>query len=626
MNDMLNAALDLARRGFKVFPLIPGTKRPAIENWQSLATTDEVRITAVWSKRAYNIGVLCGQGLVVLDVDVKNGKSGMESLAALDLDLDTYTVETPTGGLHVYYQGPDVSNSAGRLGEGLDIRSAGGYVVGVGSVCEDRSYRLVRNGGLRMASEDFLARCGDTGAARSNGVRNALSTPAIDLDDEGAIARARDYLQSGAPAYGSFSVAARVRDFGVSESVALDLMLDHWNRRRPVPHSDEALAEKVEHAYRYGQNPPGSDHPAVLFAGVHVDPPPEPAVAPIDSRWYRHGDGFDINARWAFYGIAAAVGTLVIVGPSNAGKTFVELEMARCLATGKPFFGVAPDALGGTGMLFAGTEGSALPRRLAALQEPETLPISAMAVRDLSGRGALDTLAAALKEESARMQLLFGVPLRMVVLETLSASGLLVDEQSNAEAGRAMANLGQIARMLNILFVTTHHPPKEGRGARGAGAITASADYVLEIFREGRETLRRLDLVKARDAEQKMIGTFTLVPVQLGVDDLGRPVTSMSVSMGDAIKPTVARAPSHLETFARAVEFAEIEGGEKIEGVLMVERQAALDEFKSLLPDMNRSNRHKLWQKCLDFSDALDVIEQRVANGTQYLIRKEIVS
>ncbi|MFX5222101.1 AAA family ATPase, partial [Acinetobacter baumannii] len=92
------------------------------------------------------------------------------------------------------------------------------------------------------------------------------------------------------------------------------------------------------------------------------------------------------------------------------------------------------------------------------------------------------------------------VPVRLIVLETLSASGLLADENSNSEAAEAMAALAQIGRNLNALVLVTHHPPKNGGGERGASAIRGSADYVLEIIREDRGSIRDLELTKARNA------------------------------------------------------------------------------------------------------------------------------
>ena len=634
---MLDHALDLARRGFRVFPLVPGTKRPAIERWQDLATTDEATIRAAWAQREWNIGVATGHGLLGIDIDVKNGKDGEASFAALGLtaeDLDTLTVRTPSGGRHVYFRLDDVhlGNSAGSIGSGLDSRGEGGFLVGPGSALANGSgrgaYTIEHEAALRPLPAGLRQRLE---GQRKGGSETRRDGPLVDLDDAGSVLRSRSWLQDDASAaleaqggdHTTLTVAMRLKDFGVSEDVAFELMLDHWNERCEPPWEPEALKTKVENAYRYGQNPPGSDHPSFLFAGVSVDAPPQPNVE--RSKWFRHAETYDVSeASWTFYNLFPAVGTAVIVGPSNSGKTFLEIEMARCLGTGKPFFTIEPDEIGGTVFLFAGTEGSAMDRRLAALQEDHALPISATSVQDLSGRGALTALYDTVKEEAERMEILFGVPLRMVVLETLSASGLLLDENSNAEAGRAMSNLGKLAEMLNVVFVTTHHPPKEGRGTRGAGAITASADYVLEIFREGRDTLRRLELVKARDAEQRMIGTFSLVPVQLGVDRKGRPVTSMSVSMGEAIKSTPGRTPPKLKEFQQAIEFAYIEAAQAVDGEQMIEKQAGLDSFKDHFPDMDRSQRHRLWQKCLDYATDMGTMESRVVHGVHYLLRKEI--
>jgi hypothetical protein len=158
------SALAAADAGWHVFPCAPGSKRPALpENWQGLATTDPVRIRAWWARRPYNIGIACGQsGLVVIDLDVaRDGRDGRDGLPGLDgpasgadalerlclahgqrYPAGTYTVDTPSGGSHLYFTAPQapVRNSAGRLGPLIDVRADGGYVVGDGSVIDGRRY------------------------------------------------------------------------------------------------------------------------------------------------------------------------------------------------------------------------------------------------------------------------------------------------------------------------------------------------------------------------------------------------------------------------------------------------------------------------------------------------------
>ncbi len=135
--SLLDAALALATRGLAVFPLLPGTKRPLTANGFKAATTGPERVREWWTETPdANIGVATGNisSITVLDVDVKEGKQGDVSLAELteqygDLPI-TPKQETWSGGAqYVFAYAPGVRNSAGKLGEGLDVRGDGGYIV-----------------------------------------------------------------------------------------------------------------------------------------------------------------------------------------------------------------------------------------------------------------------------------------------------------------------------------------------------------------------------------------------------------------------------------------------------------------------------------------------------------------
>lgn len=140
----LNGAKKLADQGFWVFPLIPGDKRPARAGWQEMATRDYELIDRYWKHQDYNIGIFtgkfgdAGEALLVVDVDNKHGIDGSATWRALRLsqpDTVTAIARTPTGGEHWIYRVPTaIRQGVHVLGPGLDIRSAGGFIVGVGSV------------------------------------------------------------------------------------------------------------------------------------------------------------------------------------------------------------------------------------------------------------------------------------------------------------------------------------------------------------------------------------------------------------------------------------------------------------------------------------------------------------
>lgn len=134
--DQLEWALRYAARGWRVLPV--GTdKVPLIKAWQEKATDHPIQIRRWWGRwpDAW-IGIATGQasGLVVLDIDVKDGKGGKETWQALCRQHgkpETLFARTASRGGHAYFEHPGhvlVPNGAG-VWPGIDIRGDGGYVV-----------------------------------------------------------------------------------------------------------------------------------------------------------------------------------------------------------------------------------------------------------------------------------------------------------------------------------------------------------------------------------------------------------------------------------------------------------------------------------------------------------------
>lgn len=165
-SDPLTAALTAAGRGWHVFPLHPDSKRPAVRDWEGRATTDPDRIQRCWSAGSYGVGVACGpSGLVVVDLDTTAADAATRpeewDMLGISDGLDvftvlaskagaswpaTYTVRTPSGGLHLYFTAParlGLRNTQGRLGWKIDTRAAGGYVVAAGSTVIGLPYVVV---------------------------------------------------------------------------------------------------------------------------------------------------------------------------------------------------------------------------------------------------------------------------------------------------------------------------------------------------------------------------------------------------------------------------------------------------------------------------------------------------
>jgi hypothetical protein len=219
---LLGSALAAAERGWHVFPCVTDGKRPALRgNWQELATTSPAQIRGWWSRAPFNIGISCGpSGLVVLDLDVPRPGlaaddgtlfplSGADMLSMLAKEQrqrypgGTYAVDTPSGGCHLYFAATAdrVKNSAGTLGQLIDVRADGGYVIGAGSRIDGRSY-AARGERLTAPLPSWLA-----GLIRDDYVPPAVPGPRFPI--EGDRAQGRAYAMAALRAETSRVAAAR---------------------------------------------------------------------------------------------------------------------------------------------------------------------------------------------------------------------------------------------------------------------------------------------------------------------------------------------------------------------------------------------------------------------------------
>lgn len=144
---MLAAALEMASRGWWIFPCEPRGKRPAgalAPHGLNDATDDLDMVRDWWTREPdANIGLATGRrsGVIVIDLD---GPAAEEAYGVLLLRHgnpgspaapDGATVRTGKG-WHIYLApgDSDIRNSASRIAQGIDVRGDGGYVVAPPSI------------------------------------------------------------------------------------------------------------------------------------------------------------------------------------------------------------------------------------------------------------------------------------------------------------------------------------------------------------------------------------------------------------------------------------------------------------------------------------------------------------
>jgi hypothetical protein len=137
--------LVVLEQGLAVFPCRANEKRPLAEHGVKDASTDRARIKEWWRKfPECNWGCAMTEEIAAVDLDVKNGHDGRRALRELTTGRGqlpaTLTNTTPSGGEHLLFNiGCALKNKAG-VAPGVDIRSAGGYIIVPPSLIDGRAY------------------------------------------------------------------------------------------------------------------------------------------------------------------------------------------------------------------------------------------------------------------------------------------------------------------------------------------------------------------------------------------------------------------------------------------------------------------------------------------------------
>jgi hypothetical protein len=267
--------------------------------------------------------------------------------------------------------------------------------------------------------------------------------------------------------------------------------------------------------------------------GIIVDFEPELDDTPLDldAAFTFVGDEPVTPPRELIKKLLPANGVAVTGGQSGAGKTFIQIHKAICLATATPYFG--HKIVERVGTVFVAAEGRALiPNRFAAALMKQTitekLPIAWIKqLPDFSSADGTRLFVRQLKAMDERFQGDFGIRLGQVTIDTIAASFAMKSEDDNAEASKVCKAMLSIADEIGTLMAPVHHFGKNPEsGLRGASAWRGSADVVEGVLADidpmsGRASNRELVCAKARDGVEGPISPFDLEFVPIGIDDDG---------------------------------------------------------------------------------------------------------
>lgn len=544
---MSAVAFQLAKQGFRVFPLRPGRKIPAWKNWKERATTDLFTVLETWPANA-PAGIATGYDLTVIDVEAAG--IGSDNVA---LQLPpTLTVRTPRGGLHYYYKTPAgqaFGNSVKKIAPNTDVRGVGGLVAGPGATFRDPDTgelgHYAVHESLPMAElpahlfEKLNAapvRTTVQGAVLGDvDTPNALKDAAAylaDLSDRGP----PRFILPGGRGAAAYRVATRLGDFGISLETAYELV-QGWNEHYCTPpQDDDELAACVEHAYEYRQDPVGRENALAHFTEVEEYDDSadllEYAEDILDDEIIKAEESALIE------GLLYPKDMGMLYGESTTGKTFAALDMAWHLAQGKNWHGhavkkrlpvlyVCLEGVSGfrKRMRAAAKEHGATGKWFARMKAHPSLIKGKTTEDGKRGEAGVFEIIKAARALARKC----GAPTAIIYIDTFRRAIAGDDENATETIMHFIEHrAGAIQRETGAAVCIVHHTNRQGTFA-GNGSSFGACDLVIKATRKGH--VRTLVAEKVKDGEEGKILDYELKIIQLGVKENGAAVTSCVVQL-----------------------------------------------------------------------------------------------
>jgi hypothetical protein len=543
-----DAALIYVEAGFSLIPLhwisrgkcscgkrdcASPAKHPLTQHGLKDASNDPIQIKDWWKKfPKANIGVVTGQasgGLVVVDVDVAKGGQ----IATLDAMPITLEVETGAG-FHFWLRSDrEIKNSAGKLGQGIDVRGWGGYVVAPPSVHHSgRVYSFRNQDPIADFPSEILAK---------------LIEPEQEPDDPALILSYSSELPDFAPE-GSRNdfltkMGGKLRRQGFSAiEIESTLIAANLERCSP-PLGDKEVRQIARSVSRYIPaqqiDTQIEDEPDLMLTDLDNAPDPDTQTDQdqttqdnqIPPNPFPNTSGRDpllgaitteqLNAtvfgrpEMILQGLYRGDWGLV-VGIGSVGKTTFLHNISVCLASGRPFPPLVPEGQTPRRILYLDFESNPwrLQSQLKTLQEPLTDEEKILVGQNLHFAIEPETNGAPwrLTDITSLQNLAKYIQkhqIDLVIIDTLAQAASLTDENNNAEVQRKVVTpIRRLVKHCDVSVLLLHHEGKSkmqtGENylqykARGASALIDASRYQITISPADKEKKGQIEVVNSKD-------------------------------------------------------------------------------------------------------------------------------
>lgn len=244
----------------------------------------------------------------------------------------------------------------------------------------------------------------------------------------------------------------------------------------------------------------------------------------------------DEPVEWLIHSILPVQSFSALFGPPGSFKSFIALDMAEAIATGRPWMGNQIEQQGAV-LYICGEGFGGMGARIKACQlhhsTPKGAPIYVIR-HQLNLRSSAEDFNALML---AVVQLVetTGIEFKLVIIDTLARAFGGGNENDSDAMGAFITTMGKIQEFLTCALMVAHHSGKDAtKGLRGHSSLLGAVDTQLEILRLEDQPKGIISLTKQKDGQDGIRIGFEMVEVEISGSSLGfDPVVSLAVKASD---------------------------------------------------------------------------------------------
>jgi hypothetical protein len=360
----------------------------------------------------------------------------------------------------------------------------------------------------------------------------------------------------------------------VSDGLGLEETLERFKGVTLAGYTEHQTVTQITTAY-YGAKRKGFDKTASGSTGVDKKPPK--TEHPI-LQWLHQIP--DTEPEFLVEGMVERNSLCLVFGKPASGKSFFAVDIGASVATGRAFQGLAVQQ--GDVVLIVGEGGRSIKRRFRAWAKHHNM--NSDDIRVMVSRSAVnyrDEKAAEKLSSELDEAVENGLRPVLFIIDTLARNYGGGDENSNTDMGKFITVLDQFNARFDCATLIVHHSghADSSRG-RGASSLKGGLDTEFSCTKE-RDTVI-VQCTKMKDSEEPEDLKMTLKPVELGIAQNGKPISSAVLVRNDevSIRQTITKANARdLKTFHEAAREL---GTEMKLGDVLLERTVSLDNWRQV--------------------------------------------